>query len=701
MEKLEVFKTLETFFPQGCNRLIEIRAINPNSKADIWSGYFYDYDEVWNAIQRFDATYNLYVVLNEIDSRCNAMSQMGRMLKGVTTTQDKDIVSREWVLLDIDTEKNHLSISSTNAEWQSARMKAHEVRNYLLGLGFSEPVVCSSGNGLHLLFKVDKWGNTEGNNIIVERFLKSLSAMFSDEKAEVDVKVGNPARITKLYGTIAKKGLSTAERPHRLSKLLLVPTEIRTTDIAYFEKVAKMLPVDERVSTSTYNLRNGGKFDIDEFIREHNIGVAKDTTINGIRKIVLAECPFNPAHTAPDSAVFVMPNGSLGFACFHASCDNYTFKDFRLHYDPNAYDKKDYYEYESKRRFYTPYQAPPSKPIVQTQEKGSIWLKLGSITKPSFSYSDFIPSGLEEIDKRGIGFRRGQVSIWTGKRGCGKSSILNMLILNAAQRNYKSALWTGELTSDMVKEWLFLQAAGVQHTERIYGTDYFKVHDNVSNRIGVWIDKYLWLFNNKYGENFSQIEEQIKLLHKQECIDMVLLDNLMVLDIRTLEENKYDRQAVLLQRLQDLAKELNIHIHLVAHPHKSLGYIQVDNIGGSGDVPNKADNIFVMSRINRDFLHSAKEYLGDLKYQEIVDSGCSNIIEIGKFRTKGTLVGSVLKLWFEESTNRLKNSITENVVYAWAEPPAQASFAFDNTQQTQAESDYPFPPPGNDEEAPF
>lgn len=701
MEKLEVFKTLETFFPQGCNRLIEIRAINPNIKGDIWSGYFYDYDEVWNAIQRFDATYNLYFVINDIDGRCNAMSQMGRMLRGVTTTQDKDIVSREWILLDIDTEKNHLSISSTNDEWQAARMKAHEVRNYLLNLGFSEPVVCSSGNGLHLLFKVDKWVNSDSNNSVVEKFLKSISALFSDEKAEVDVKVGNPARITKLYGTVAKKGLSTAERPHRLSKILLVPTEIRPTDIAYFEKVANILPIDDKIPTSTYNIRNEGNFDIDKFIKEHNIGVAKDTTTNGIRKIVLSECPFNPSHTAPDSAVFVMPNGALGFTCFHASCDKYTFKDFRLHYDPQAYDKKDYYEYESKRRKYASYQPPPITPIVQTQEKGDIWLKLGSISQPTFSYSDFIPSGFDGIDRRGIGFRRGQVSIWTGKRGCGKSSVLNMLILNAAQRNYKSALWTGELTGIMVKEWLFLQAAGIQYTERIYGTDFFKVHDSVSQRIGAWIDKYLWLFNNKYGENFGQIEQQIKLLHKRERIDVVLLDNLMVLDIRTLEENKYDRQAVLLQKLEDLAKELNIHIHLVAHPHKSLGYIQVDNIGGSGDVSNKADNIFVMSRINRDFIHSAKEYLGEPKFNEIIDSGCTNIIEIGKFRTKGTLVGDVLKLWFEECTNRLKCDIAENIVYAWADPPVQSSFNFFNSSKVQHLDELPFPMPDENEKAPF
>ena len=155
---------------------------------------------------------------------------------------------------------------------------------------------------------------------------------------------------------------------------------------------------------------------------------------------------------------------------------------------------------------------------------------------------------------------------------------------------------------------------------------------------------------------------------------MVLLDNLMVLDIRSLDENKYDRQAILLQRLEDLAKELNIHIHLVAHPHKSIGYIRVDDIGGSGDISNKADNIFVMSRVNNDFRTSAPDYLDRIEFDEVIRSGCTNVIEIGKFRAKGTIVGSLVKLWFEEESNRLKNDVAESVSYNWEDEVSQLEF---------------------------
>ena len=228
----------------------------------------------------------------------------------------------------------------------------------------------------------------------------------------------------------------------------------------------------------------------------------------------------------------------------------------------------------------------------------------------------------------------------------------------------------------MVKQWICLQAAGKRYNHRLKDTDYYVTNETAVEQIVDWLDNYFLLFNNKYGENFTQIEEQIRKLHKENGLDVVLLDNLMVLDIRSLDEDKYDRQAVLLQRLEDLSKELNIHIHLVAHPHKSIGYIRIDNISGSGDIPNKADNVFIVSRVNNDFRTSAPDYLDKFEVEDVIRSGCTNVIEIGKFRTKGTLMGKLVKLWFEEESNRLKNDIAESVSYGWEYQASQGEIDY-------------------------
>ena len=250
------------------------------------------------------------------------------------------------------------------------------------------------------------------------------------------------------------------------------------------------------------------------------------------------------------------------------------------------------------------------------------------------------------------------------------------------QKGYKSALYTGELPEDMEKQWLYLQAAGKQHVRKYGNSDYYYVPDAIASRIDTWIDKFLWTFNNKYGDNFVQISDQVRRLKDEEDIDCVLLDNLMVLNFRELDSDKFERQGALLQRLNDLAKELDIHIHLVAHPNKTSGFIRIDNISGSGDISNKADNVFLLSRVNTDFINNAKPIMNKFTYQSILDSKCTNVIEIGKFRNKGSLVGHYIEFWFELESNRLKNDLAENIIYNWEESQ-QLPINYDGTPTVQ------------------
>lgn len=651
MDKGQVAKWWEVF--KHGHELTEIRIIGGGKT---FSGYFTDLDTLMRCVEPYDTEgYQIYFTLNKVDTACDARQQQNRIIRvnREPTTSDGDITERTHVLIDLDP-KRPAGVSASDAELEKAHRKAAAIYSYLLDQGFSEPIVARSGNGYHVIVPCHIVQSPETNDLM-RRFLQALSLMFSDEDVEVDEKVFNPARICKLYGTTARKGANTADRPWRMAAIIKMPEQIVPTTRTYFEKVARMVPEEE--TRGTYN---GGRFDLTDFLHRHGIGY-RETRVAGGTKYILDHCPFNDSHKGKDAVIFQRDSGAIGFLCFHNSCSGKTWKDVRLLFEPDAYTEK----YRPQR--FTSASAPPTPPppVVETDEKGKVWLKLSEVRKQPFSPDDFIPSGITGIDGRGLGFKRGMVSVWTGKRGCGKSSMLNMLILNAAQQGYKSALWTGELTADMVKQWLYLQAAGKRYNHRIFGTDYYVTDDNVIPGIDTWLDDRLRLYNNNYGENFQTIEEQIKTLHKEWGLDDVLLDNLMVLDIRALDEEKYDRQAVLMQRLCDLAKILNIHIHLVAHPHKSIGYIRTDNISGSGDIPNKADNVFIMSRVNNDFRATAADFLDKGDYTDVVSSGCTNIIEVAKFRAKGTLMGDIVKLWFEEESNRLKNEPSENIVYNW------------------------------------
>jgi hypothetical protein len=133
---------------------------------------------------------------------------------------DKDVLNRRWLLLDLDPVR-HSKVSASAEEKQAAWQVIQRLRDYLQQEGWPDPVLADSGNGYHLLYRIDLPSNDGG---ILERCLKALARRFDTPQVTIDQKVFNPSRICKLPGTLACKGDSTSDRPHRRSCLLEVPT---------------------------------------------------------------------------------------------------------------------------------------------------------------------------------------------------------------------------------------------------------------------------------------------------------------------------------------------------------------------------------------------------------------------------------------------------------------------------------------------
>jgi hypothetical protein len=145
------------------------------------------------------------------------------------TTKDNEIQRRARLLLDFDP-KRPPGISSTDAEHQAALERARQCRDYLRERGWPEPILADSGNGAHLLYRIDLPNDPESTDLI-KRILESVASRFSDAVVDVDKSVFNAARIWKLYGTLSAKGDPTPERPHRIARMLEVPVSIEIVSI--------------------------------------------------------------------------------------------------------------------------------------------------------------------------------------------------------------------------------------------------------------------------------------------------------------------------------------------------------------------------------------------------------------------------------------------------------------------------------------
>jgi hypothetical protein len=687
------------------SELVELRLFEPNSNK-VYSGYFKDINTIIAELQKYEHC-NCYYTLNRIDEALYSRSQKDHFQLKCQTTADNNIIGYDWILVDCDCEKP-VGVMSTEEELSYAKKKANEIYAYLRSENFEAPIVAISGSGVHLLYRVQLKNNEERRKLVKD-FLDALGLMFSDERVKIDSTVGNPSRIARLVYSVNRKGSNTCERPWRMAHFVKVPEEIKPTDPVYIERIAKFAqPVVETPSRENH-YQSADKFNLEEFIAKYSVKVAKKIETAQYTKYVLAECPFDSTHKAPDSALFAFKNGGYQFVCLHNSCRSYTFRDFRLHFDPHAYDKASYAEYIHKRNYYG--MRPEFVPEPVTEDKGAPWLKISDVKKAELSPDEYIPSGIETLDTRIIGFKIGQVSVWSGRRGCAKSTLVNMLILNAANRGYKTALFTGELSGSEQKQWLMLQASGRQFNQMSKFNDFYFTPNHIVEKIEPWLDKYFRMYNNMYSADVLNLEEKIRKLHYEWNFQVLAIDNLMTLSISELgESDEWNNQKKLLNRLTQLARELKIHIHLLAHPNKNRDWITIDSISGSGNIGNYAQNVFLVSRIFEDtFEQQASGAISKKMITEILSSGCTNIIEVAKLRDKGTAVGSIIKLWFEVESNRLKGDPYEVVNYNWQENGTQqniptgrsnyeiglSSFASDSTP------DIPFTPTDDNEPMPF
>lgn len=310
----------------------EVRILNTD-KGTI-SGYFDDEDKLLEAIKPYNGKYNIFVTINEVSKDLLARSFNRLTNWAKTSTGDSDITKIISILIDIDS-KRPSGISSTDNELMEASKIGDEIKTFLHSMRFPDPIIALSGNGKHLVYRVDL-ENTIENKQLIKDFLKVLHGMFSNDKAEVDRTTLNPARISKLYGTVACKGDSTPTRPHRQSKILESPENIEVVTIDLIKSVVNMKPKEE-ASNSSSNSSNG--FNLEEFLSRNNIEVKEVKPWGETKMYIPRTCPWSDEH---DDGAYIIkfPNGAISAGCHHNSCSNQSWRTLREKYEPKAQNEK-------------------------------------------------------------------------------------------------------------------------------------------------------------------------------------------------------------------------------------------------------------------------------------------------------------------------------------------------------------------------
>lgn len=339
----EIFRALQTLAPPG--GVFEVRALGDRTA----SGYF-DADHILDAADKIEAldaagTYHgIYVTLNPVhpallSRRSNRIET--RLGQKEATTSDADISRRQWFPVDIDP-KRPSGISSTDEEHAAALKVAGDVAGFLSEFfGFPEPVRADSGNGAHLVYRIDL-PNDDESRTLIERCLKALGAAFNKPPAadrpgwEIDQTTFNAARIWKLYGTTSRKGDNTPQRPHRRSQILKVPDVVEAVPKEALERLAALAP-EERPAQPARKGTGGSGPDLDEWLREYGASLPSyhAKSRSGFREFYIFDvCPWDSSHRDRSAFMGQLTSGPLIAGCHHNGCSRYGWQDLKTLVEP-------------------------------------------------------------------------------------------------------------------------------------------------------------------------------------------------------------------------------------------------------------------------------------------------------------------------------------------------------------------------------
>jgi twinkle protein len=182
--------------------------------------------------------------------------------------------------------------------------------------------------------------------------------------------------------------------------------------------------------------------------------------------------------------------------------------------------------------------------------------------------------------------RPGELSIWAGVNGHGKSLLLSHVMLDAAMRGKISVTASMEMPPEATLERMVRQTCGTSTPP--YELSAKILIDTLSD--------YIFVFDHIGTVRTRVILAVIRYCAEKLKPDHFVIDSLMKCGINA---DDYNGQKRFIDQLTAIAKDTGMHIHLVAHSRKrenEKGLMDKFDVKGTSEITDMADNVFTVWR---------------------------------------------------------------------------------------------------------
>jgi twinkle protein len=231
-----------------------------------------------------------------------------------------------------------------------------------------------------------------------------------------------------------------------------------------------------------------------------------------------------------------------------------------------------------------------------------------------------------------VALRPGELTVWAGINGHGKSMLLGNVVLGLMQQGQRCMIASFEMRPEVTLHRMCRQATrGASPT--LAAIDGFHR----------WTDDRLWLYDQQGQVDPLRIFAVMRYCHERLQMQHIVIDSLMKC-IRG--EDDYNGQKNLLDTLTSIARDTGMHVHLVHHSKKREDESRAPgkfDLKGSGSISDQADNVMIVWR------NKKKQF--DAQSGDSGDSDAPDALLVCEKQRNGEWEGRIA-LWFDAGSQQ-------------------------------------------------
>jgi twinkle protein len=194
-------------------------------------------------------------------------------------------------------------------------------------------------------------------------------------------------------------------------------------------------------------------------------------------------------------------------------------------------------------------------------------------------------------------FRRGEVTVWAGQNGHGKTDLTTQVAMSLIGQDEKVCVASFEMKPVTTIGRMVRMFAMTNPFSEEYQSDAgFDVLDDLYDQFGEWTTNRMWLYDQTGTARPETVLGMVKYCAKELGVTHVFIDSLMKC---VKAEDDYNGQKDFVDQLCALAKDCDVHVHLVHHlkkPSKEGEMPDKHDTKGSGSITDQVDNLFMVWR---------------------------------------------------------------------------------------------------------